>query len=93
VTYYVHQPIKARDLKEVPAMSQRRANVVYFDKWRASMPPSSNTRLDSIRCVMARANLRTSPPVAEKAARLHAVAPDIAKIVEDMLDDLLAEVS
>jgi len=40
-----------------------------------------------------RASLRTSPPVAVKAARLHAVAPELSKIVEDLIDEVLEDVS
>jgi hypothetical protein len=46
-----------------------------------------------VKCVMARATLQGSPAVAAKAERLHAAAPKLAAIVEELIDDFLSEVS
>lgn len=74
-------------------MSQRRPNVLTFAKSPPSKRVSPVSKLHSVRCVMARASLPASPPFVRKAARLHAAAPDVASIVETLLDDLLTEVS
>lgn len=74
-------------------MSQRRSNVLTFRKSSGFVAGSPSMNVGSIKCAMLRANLRNSLPVVDKAARLHAVAPDLASFVEDLIDDLLAEVS
>ena len=74
-------------------MSQRRSNVVAFVKSPPSKPVMPGSKLRSVTCVTARASWPASPPFVRKAARLHAAAPDVAAIVETLLDDLLTEVS
>ena len=74
-------------------MSQRRNNVVAFVKSPNCAPKSSLTKLASVKCVMLRAGLPKSRRFGEKAERLQAAAPDLAAIVEELVDDLLAEVS
>lgn len=74
-------------------MYQRRPVVLTFVKSPPSKPVSSVTKLPSNKCAMARAGLRSSPQFLSKAAHLHAVAPDMAAFVEELIDDLLAEVS
>lgn len=72
--------------------SQRRNNVLAF-KSEGSKDGSRFSKIDSVKCVMVRARLRDSPAVAVKAERLHALAPKLAAIVEELIDDFLAEVS
>lgn len=73
-------------------MTQTRPNVLTFAKLPSSKLGSRVSKLHSLKCVMAHASLPNSPRFLEKAARLHAAAPDVAAIVETLLDDLLAEV-
>ena len=81
-------------------MSNRRARALVSNVILFPIPPSPSSRprslpikLDSVKCKPVRASLRTSPPVAVKAARLHAVAPELSKIVEDLIDEVLEDVS
>lgn len=75
-------------------MSQRRpSNVLSFPKSKPSEPSSPRTKLNSIRCRMLRSDLPKSPPIAGKAARLQQLRPDVAVVIEKLVDDLLAEVS
>lgn len=62
-----------------------------FSKSLPSKLGSKVTKLHSVDCAMAPASLRKSPFV-QKAEQLDAVAPDIAAIVEELLDDLLLEI-
>ena len=69
------------------------SNILTFVKLPSSKLGSRDSKLHSVRCVMGPASLRSSPQFVRKAERLHAAAPDIAAIVETLLDDLLMEVS
>lgn len=72
----------------------RRPNVLDFvPRTSDSKERSVRSSLDFGKCAMARATLRNSPVVAEKVKRLQAAAPDLWKIVEELIDDLLSEVS
>lgn len=72
-------------------MSHRRSNIVAFVKSTPSGFASSVTKLHSARCVIAPGSLSKTPRFVAKAARLHAVAPDIAAMVEELLDEMLAD--
>lgn len=67
------------------------ATVLTFSKSHASKRESRNTKLNSVACTMLRANLPSSPAFVDKAKRLHAVAPDMAAIVEQLIDELLED--
>ncbi len=58
-----------------------------------SKPVSRRTKLDSVRCRMLPADSPSLPPVAAKAARLQQQQPDVASVIEQLIDDLLVEVS
>lgn len=51
------------------------------------------TKLRSIPLTMLSSNLPTLPSFATKAARLHAVRPDVAAVLEKLVDRYLAEMS
>lgn len=71
-------------------MSQRRlkSNVVNFPGYA---PPSRLTQLHSIRPSMLRATSSRSLPFGSKAEELKRRRPDVAAVVERLVDDLLAE--
>lgn len=74
-------------------MPQPRARILTFAK---SPPPrlvSSVTKLPLLTSRRPRVPLRSSPQFVAKAARLHAIAPEAAAFVEELINDLLAEVS
>lgn len=74
-------------------MSQRRPNVLAFKRSPGSRLELPATKLDSVRCEMLPAKYNGSRPFVAKAERLLAMAPDLAAIVEELLDELLSEVS
>ena len=69
-------------------MSQLR--LVVFQNSKANSPIS---KLDGVKCRMLRAPCSELPSVAKKAAQLHALRPDAASLLEELVDDLLREVS
>jgi hypothetical protein len=76
--------------KEEEPMSQLRL----VQRSPDSMPSSTPTKLGSVKCKMLRAaSLNSLPSVARKSARLHALNPGAAAVIERLVDDLLAEVS
>jgi len=58
-----------------------------------SNPSSPLSGLDSVKCKMLRADSTRLPSLAKKAARLQALRPVAADLLEKLVDDLLAEVS
>lgn len=74
-------------------MSSLRSNVLTFGKLRSSNRVSRVTKLWSVNCAMLPANSRRPSEFASKAARLHAAAPDIAQIVEVLIDELLTDIA
>lgn len=74
-------------------MADRRWNVVTFEKSLISKPVSPVSKLHSIKPAMLRARLSEKPTLSDKAGRLASAAPDIAAIVEALIDDLLRDVS
>lgn len=69
-------------------MTQRR--VIAFPN---SNIESRTMKLHSIKCGMLPANSLRLPPFAKKAVLLSATAPHLAEVVEELVDQLLAEVS
>ena len=84
VTYYVHLAIKARP-KERP-MPQLR--LVYSQD---ATNASANSKLRSIKPKMLRKNLSSLPPLAAKVMKLARAQPEIAAVIERMVDDFLLE--
>ena len=79
--------------QEPPPMRRIPPTVLTFAKLPSSRLESPVTKLHSVKCRMVPASWPESPRFVRKAARLHAAAPDIADIVERLLDELLAEVT
>lgn len=59
----------------------------------SSNSASRNTKLLSVPLKMLPSDLPTLPPFAKKAARLQAVRPDVAAVLERLVDRYLSEVS
>jgi hypothetical protein len=79
--------------QEVP-MSQRRSNVLMFAKSPLSETSSRAAKLNSLKPVMLPSGSpRSSPAVVDKLQRLRTMAPDLAEIVDRLVDDLLEDVS
>lgn len=74
-------------------MPSPRASVITFVKSPPSKLGSPVSKLHSIRLVMARASWPHKPTLSDKAGRLASVAPDLAAYVEELVDELLAEVT
>lgn len=72
-------------------MNPTPATVLTFSKSADSRRVSRNTKLNSLGCTMLRANWPSSPAFVDKARRLLAVAPDVAAIVETLIDELLED--
>lgn len=70
-------------------MSQRRTNIVNFSNYASK---SMSTSLHSIKPAMLRCNLSRSQPLPRKVERLLRQRPDVAAVIERLVDDLLAEV-
>lgn len=70
-----------------------RSNLLNFAKSRRSNRVLPVTKLRSLRCAMLPAKSRKRSAFESKAAQLHAAAPDIAEIVEALLDDLLIDIA
>lgn len=60
---------------------------------RSSIPNSKFSKLVSVTCKPLRANYSELPSVAKKAATLHALRPAATELLEELIDELIAEVS
>lgn len=73
--------------------SQRRQNVIAFPNSNLNF---ANSRLATVRCKMLRAPLSSNsarwPNISVKAKALAEQQPSAAALLEELLDDLLAEV-
>ena len=74
-------------------MRHPHATVLTFAKSPPSKLGSPVSKLHSIKLVMARASWPRKPTLSDKAGQLENVAPDLAVYVEQLIDDLLMEVS